>query len=162
VELAFPFIVLALGVIAALGPNVRNLIIVLGVVGWPVYARVIRAQTLSLREREFITAAQVSGMPVRRILFRHLLPNVADSILVLATLQVATFILVEAFLSYLGLGIRPPLPSWGGMLNDGRQVMLTSPWVSTFPGLAIFATTICINLVADAVRDYLDPLLPNE
>lgn len=155
VKMAFPFIILALAVIAALGPSFQNLIIVLAFAGWTTYARVVRAQVMSLREREFITAARVIGAWTPRILFRHLLPNVADSILVLATLQVATFILVESFLSFIGLGIRPPNPSWGVMLNEGREAMLTNPWLATIPGLTIFFATLSVTIVGDGVRDYL-------
>ena len=155
--MAFPTIVLALSVIAAFGPSFRNLIVVLGLAGWPQYARVIRAEVYALRERDFITAARVLGLPTRRVLRKHLLPNVTNSILVLATLQIAIFILVESFLSYLGLGIQPPSPSWGGMLNDGRDVMQSHPWIAAIPGLMILITTLTFNMIGDSVSEYLNP-----
>ena len=155
--LTFPFVLLALAVIAVLGPSYWNLITVLSITGWPVYTRVLRAQTLSLREREFIHAARTIGAGDLRIIFRHLFPNVVNLVVVIASLQVAQMIILESFLSFLGLGVQPPIPSWGSMLGDGRLYMFDKWWMATFPGLAIFVTTLAINLVGDGLRDLLDP-----
>src|SRR6266571_2031223 len=157
VMLTFPFVLLALAVIAVLGPSLVNMVIVLGVADWPLYARVIRVETLALRERDFITAGRALGMSHLRIIFRQLLPNLVSVIVVIATLQVARVIILESFLSFLGLGVQPPTPAWGNMLGDGRVYMLNSWWIATFPGLAIFVTTLAINLMGNALRDWLDP-----
>jgi ABC-type dipeptide/oligopeptide/nickel transport system permease subunit len=157
VMLTFPFVLLALAVIAVLGPSLINMIIVLGVADWPLYARVIRAETLAIREREFVLASRALGMSHLRIMFRQILPNLISVIVVIATLQVARVIILESFLSFLGLGIQPPTPAWGNMLGEGRVYMLNSWWIATFPGLAIFITTLAINLMGNALRDWLDP-----
>lgn len=157
VMLTFPFVLLALAVIAVLGPSLVNMVIVLGVADWPLYARVIRAETMTLRERDFMTAARALGMSHLRIVFRQLLPNLVSVIVVIATLQVARVIILESFLSFLGLGVQPPTPAWGNMLGDGRVYMLNSWWIAAFPGLAIFITTLTINLMGNALRDWLDP-----
>jgi len=159
VVLTFPFILLALAVIAVLGPSLLNMILVLGVAGWPVYARVVRAETMALREREFVVAGRALGMSHVRIVFRQILPNLVSAIVVIATLQVAQVIVAESFLSFLGLGVQPPTPAWGNMLGEGRLYMLNSWWIATFPGLAIFVTTLAINLMGNALRDWLDPHL---
>jgi len=157
VMLTFPFVLLALAVIAVLGPSLVNMIIVLGVAGWPIYARVIRAESMAIREREFVLAGRALGMSHARIVFRQILPNLVSAIVVIATLQVAQVIILESFLSFLGLGIQPPTPAWGNMLGEGRVYMLNSWWIATFPGLAIFLTTLVINLMGNALRDWLDP-----
>ena len=157
VMLTFPFVLLALAVIAVLGPSLVNMVIVLGVADWPLYARVIRAETMTLLERDFMTAARALGMSHLRIIFRQLLPNLVSVIVVIATLQVARVIILESFLSFLGLGVQPPTPAWGNMLGDGRVYMLNSWWIAAFPGLAIFITTLTINLMGNALRDWLDP-----
>jgi ABC-type dipeptide/oligopeptide/nickel transport system permease subunit len=157
VMLTFPFVLLALAVIAVLGPSLQNMIVVLGVAGWPIYCRVVRAETLALREREFVLAGQALGMSHARVVFRQILPNLVSPIVVIATLQVAQVIILESFLSFLGLGIQPPTPAWGNMLGEGRVYMLTSWWIAAFPGLAIFLTTLVINLMGNALRDWLDP-----
>ncbi len=159
VVLTFPFILLALAVIAVLGPSLFNMILVLGVAGWPVYARVVRAETMALREREFVLAGRALGMSHARIVCRQILPNLVSAIVVIATLQVAQVIVAESFLSFLGLGVQPPTPAWGNMLGEGRLYMLNSWWIATFPGLAIFVTTLAINLMGNALRDWLDPHL---
>jgi ABC-type dipeptide/oligopeptide/nickel transport system permease subunit len=159
VMLTFPFVLLALAVIAVLGPSLINMIIVLGVADWPLYARVIRAETLSIREREFVLAGRALGMSHARLVFRQILPNLMSAIVVIATLQVARVIILESFLSFLGLGIQPPTPAWGNMLGEGRVYMLNSWWIAAFPGLAIFVTTLAINLMGNALRDWLDPHL---
>jgi ABC-type dipeptide/oligopeptide/nickel transport system permease subunit len=157
VMLTFPFVLLALAVIAVLGPSLVNMIIVLGVADWPLYARVIRAETLAIREREFVLAGRALGMSHFRIVFGQILPNLVSVIVVIATLQVARVIILESFLSFLGLGVQPPTPAWGNMLGEGRVYMLNSWWIATFPGLAIFITTLAINLMGNALRDWLDP-----
>jgi peptide/nickel transport system permease protein len=157
VMLTFPFVLLALAVIAVLGPSLINMIIVLGVADWPLYARVIRAETLAIREREFVLAGRALGMSHVRIVFGQILPNLVSVIVVIATLQVARVIILESFLSFLGLGVQPPTPAWGNMLGEGRVYMLNSWWIATFPGLAIFVTTLAINLMGNALRDWLDP-----
>ena len=157
VMLTFPFVLLALAVIAVLGTSLANMIIVLGVAGWPIYARVIRAETMAIREREFVLAGRALGMSHARIIFRQILPNLVSAIVVIATLQVAQVIILESFLSFLGLGIQPPTPAWGNMLGEGRVYMLNSWWIATFPGSAIFVTTLVINLMGNALRDWLDP-----
>lgn len=159
VMLTFPFVLLALAVIAVLGPSLVNMIMVLGVADWPLYARVIRAETQAIREREFVTAGRALGMSHARIVFRQILPNLVSAIVVIATLQVARVIILESFLSFLGLGIQPPTPAWGNMLGEGRVYMLNSWWIAAFPGLAIFVTTLAINLMGNALRDWLDPHL---
>lgn len=159
IQLAVPFLVLILAVIAVLGPSLFNLILVLGAAHWVQYARVVRAETLALREREFVQAAQALGARTIRILARHLLPNLTSSIIVISSLMVARMILYEASLSFLGLGVPARIPTWGAMIADGRSYMGTSWWVAAIPGLAIFITVVAINLVGDRLRDLLDPKL---
>jgi len=159
VMLTFPFVLLALAVIAVLGPSLVNMIIVLGIAGWPIYARTVRAETLAIREREFVLAGRALGMSHLRLVFRQIVPNLVSLIVVIGTLQVAQVIVLESFLSFLGLGIQPPTPAWGNMLGEGRVYMLNSWWIATFPGLAIFLTTLTINLMGNALRDWLDPHL---
>jgi peptide/nickel transport system permease protein len=159
VMLTFPFVLLALAVIAVLGPSLLNMIVVLGVADWPLYTRVIRAETLSIRERDFVVAGRALGMSHGRLVFRQILPNLVSAIVVIATLQVARVIILESFLSFLGLGVQPPTPAWGNMLGEGRVYMLNSWWIAAFPGLAIFVTTLSINLMGNALRDWLDPHL---
>jgi len=159
IVLTFPFVLLALAVIAVLGPSLPNMIAVLGVAGWPIYARVIRAETQALREREFVTAGRALGMSHARLIFRQILPNLVSAGVVIATLQVAQVIVLESFLSFLGLGVQPPTPAWGNMLGEGRVYMLNSWWIAAFPGAAIFVTTLVINLLGNALRDWLDPRL---
>jgi ABC-type dipeptide/oligopeptide/nickel transport system permease subunit len=157
VMLTFPFVLLALAVIAVLGPSLTNMILTLGVAGWPIYARVVRAEAMAIGEREFVLAGRALGMSHARIIFRQILPNLVSPIVVIATLQVAQVIILESFLSFLGLGIQPPTPAWGNMLGEGRVYMLNSWWIATFPGSAIFLTTLAINLMGNALRDWLDP-----
>jgi len=134
VMLTFPFVLLALSVIAVLGPSHVNMIIVLGVAGWPIYCRVVRAETLAVRERAFVLAGRALGMSHARIVFRQILPNLVSPIVVIATLQVAQVIILESFLSFLGLGVQPPTPAWGNMLGEGRLYMLNSWWIAASPG----------------------------
>ena len=159
IQLAFPFILLAIAVIGVLGPSLTTIICVIGVSSWVVYARIVRGAALSLREREFVQAAQALGSRDGRILIRHVLPNVFTPWLVVATLDMARVIVIESALSFLGLGVQPPTPTWGGMLADGRVYISTAWWLATFPGLAILVTVLGINLFGDGLRDTLDPRL---
>ncbi|MCL4302284.1 MAG: ABC transporter permease [Anaerolineae bacterium] len=159
ITLAFPFLLLAIAFLAVLGPGLLNVIIVLAVWGWVPYARVVRGQTLALREREFIDAVRAIGAQSPRIIFHHILPNTWAATIVIATLAVANTILAEAALSFLGLGVKPAVPTWGGMLAEGREHITVAWWIVTFPGLAIMLTILCINLFGDWLRDYLDPRL---
>lgn len=156
---SFPSLVLALAIAAALGSGLGNVMIAIGVVFTPVFARLVRGSTLSVREREFVTAARVLGATNARIIGRHVLPNVVAPIVVQGSLMVAEAIIVEASLSFLGLGVQPPAPSWGGMLRDAYQFMQLAPWLSFFPGAAIFLTVLGINLLGDGLRRALDPRL---
>jgi len=157
--MGFPFILLAMSLVAVLGPNLQNIIIALGFTGWPVFTRVTRIETLRLREREFVLAATSLAFSTVRILGRHILPNLMPSILVLGTVEVARAIIQESLLSFLGLGIQPPTPSWGVMLAEGRNYMLLQWWLAAFPGIAIFFSALGINLLGDALRDLVDPHL---
>ena len=157
--MSFPFILLAMSLVAVLGPSLENIIITLGLTSWPVFTRVTRIETLKLREREFILAATSLAFNTRRILVRHILPNLLPSILVLGTVEVARAIILESLLSFLGLGIQPPTPSWGTMLAEGRNYMLMQWWLAAFPGFAIFLSALGINLLGDALRDMTDPHL---
>jgi peptide/nickel transport system permease protein len=159
IQLAVPTMVLALASMAVVGPGLGNLIAVLGVTGWVGYARVVRGEALRTREEEFIMAARAVGAGNGRILLHHLLPNVAASVIVISSLRVAAMILLEASLSFLGLGVQPPTPTWGGMVAEGRGLVYGAWWVSTLPGLAIFFAILGINLLGDWLRDVLDPRL---
>jgi len=159
IQLAFPFILLAIAVIGVLGPSLPVIIVVIGVSSWVVYARVVRSEVLSIREREFVQAAHALGLRDGRILVRHVLPNTLTPWLVVATLDMARVIVIESALSFLGLGVQPPTPTWGGMLADGRVYISTAWWLATFPGLAILVTVLGINLFGDGLRDTLDPRL---
>jgi peptide/nickel transport system permease protein len=155
--LSFPFILTALLVAAVLGAGILNLVLVLAVGTWPTYARIARAEAASVRPREFVTAARAAGLRTAAILRRHLLPNISGSLVVIGSLEVARLLIAESFLSFLGLGIPAPLPSWGGMIADGRNYLLQQPWLTTIPGLAIVVSATAFNLLGDAVRDMLDP-----
>jgi len=159
VQLAFPALVLAIAVLAVVGSGLGNVVLVLGVTGWVTYARIARGETLSLRHREFVEGARALGARDAAILWRHVLPNVLPSITVVATFSVARTIIAEASLSFLGLGIPPPAPSWGAMLDEGRNYLTTGWWLALFPGLAILAVVLGINVVGDWLRDTLDPRL---
>lgn len=159
IQLSLPFILLVIAIIAALGTSLTNTVLTLGVTGWVIFARVVRGEVLSLKERDFIAAARALGSRHWRILVRHLLPNVAGPLIVVSTLQLATMIIVEAALSFLGLsGVPPEVPSWGQMLADGREVLFFGGWwVATFPGVAISLVVLGINLFGDALAEGLDP-----
>ena len=155
--LAFPFILLAMTLVIVLGASMQNIILALGISNWPIFARVARIETRKQRDQEFVVAARAQGLNSYRIIFKHILSNLAGAILVIATVEVARSIIRETFLSFLGLGIQPPTPSWGLMLAEGRAYILTVWWLSTLPGVAIFLSALSINLVGDALRDLLDP-----
>lgn len=156
-QLSFPFILFAIVVIAVLGPGLSRIVLVLAVTQWASYARLVRSETLAVRETDYIQAARAIGLADRRIIWRHVLPNALGSVSVLATLSVANNILLEAALTFLGLGVDPSIPSWGGMLADSRNYIQTAWWDSTFPGLAIMLTVMGFNLVGDWLRDRLTP-----
>lgn len=159
IQLAFPFTLLALAIMAVLGTGVWKTIIVLGVAGWVIYARVIRSEVLALREREFVIASQALGNRDMNTIKRHILPNVTGTLIVLSTLEVPRVIIAESALTFLGLGIQPPTVTWGGMLADARNYITTHWWVATFPGLALQITVLGLNLTGDWLRDTLDPRL---
>jgi len=158
-QLAFPFVLLAIGIIAVLGPSFRNLIIVVGLSGWVTYARVLRAQVRAMRRREFVEAIVGLGGSVSRIVLRHILPNVASTFVVIATLELARVIVLEATLSFLGLGIQPPTPSWGVMVQEGLEYLDSAWWIAIWPGLVLMATSIVVSRTGDWLRDVLDPTL---
>ena len=157
VQLAFPFILLAVTVVAVLGPSVGNLIAVLGIAGWVPYARLARSEVLTLKRREFVEAARALGAGDGRIMARHILPNVLTPVVVVGTFALANTILIESSLSFLGLGVQPPDPTWGGMLSDSREYVTLAWWLWVFPGGAILATVLATNFVGDWLRDALDP-----
>ena len=161
-QLAFPFILLAIGIIAVLGPSFRTLIIVVGLSGWVSYARILRSQVLVLRSREFVDAILALGGSTPRIVLKHVLPNVLSTLVVIATLELARAIVLEATLSFLGLGIQPPTPSWGGMIHEGREYLDSAWWISTFPGLVLMLTSLVVSRTGDWLRDVLDPTLRGE
>jgi len=159
IQLAIPFILLALAVMAVLGPSLPNLIIVLTVTTWVHYAKLVRGEVLSVRERDFVTAAFALGATHSRIILRHILPNILSTVIVLTTLNLPRMIIAEAGVSFLGLGIQPPTPSWGGMLSEGQEYVWTAWWLSTLAGLTISLTVLGANLLGDWLRDALDPRL---
>lgn len=157
VLLAFPYILLALIVVAILGPGLVNTMFAISIAGIPYYVRIARGSALSLRESEFVTAAQAAGAPTWRILVRHVLSNSLSPIVVAATLDVGFMIMAAAGMSFLGLGAQPPTSEWGVMLSDGRQYLRVAPWVSLLPGIMIFLVVLTLNLLGDRLRDMLDP-----
>jgi len=159
IMLCFPTFFLILAVIAFIGPSIWNIMIIIGVTGWMGVARLVRAEALSLKERDFVAAARAQGAGTGRILFRHVLPNALAPILVAATLGVAGAILVESSLSFLGIGVQPPTPSWGNILTAGKDNIEFAWWLSLFPGLAIFLTVLSYNLLGEGIRDAVDPRL---
>lgn len=159
VFLAFPLILMALALAAILGPSLRNLVIVMALTGWMSYARVVRSAVLSLKNTEFVTAAIVIGAHDFRVILRHIFPNVIGQTLVLFAYGFSQFIILESALSFLGLGIPPPTPTWGRMLYEGRDYLTLAPWTITFPGLAIMLTVLSNNFIGDGLRDALDPSL---
>ena len=157
IQLAMPFMLMALTFIAIVGPGLTILILLMIIAQWVQYARLVRGLVLSLRDREFIQSARAIGVGKSRIIFRHVLPNVIGPVIVLMTLNVANNILLESSLTFVGLGVDPTIPSWGGMLADGRTYVQSAWWVSVFPGFAIMFTVLGLNLLGDWLRDYLDP-----
>src|ERR1044071_1615669 len=154
--MAFPGILLAIAFTAVLGPGLHHVVLALGLIGWTGYARLVRGEILSLREKEFVHAAAALGGSPLRVVLRHLLPNVLPALLVQATFGVAAAIIAEGSLSFLGLGAEPPTPSWGAMLNEGRQFILVAPHLTAYPGLAITVTVLALNLAGDGLRDRLE------
>jgi peptide/nickel transport system permease protein len=159
ISLSLPTILLALVLVAAVGPSFGTVITVLVVLLWARYARLVRGETLAIKERDFIARARVAGASHTRIMFRYIFPNVVNSLIVLATLQVGYVILLESALSFLGAGLPRPTPAWGLMIADGRELIVTAWWVSMFPGLAIMLTVLALNLLGDWLRDHFDPKL---
>jgi peptide/nickel transport system permease protein len=159
VQLSFPFILLALTINAIVGLGLRNIILSLSAAGWVVYARVVRGEVLSVKQREFVQAAAALGVGRGRLLFRHVLPNVAPSIVIVASLQFSQFIVAEAAISFLGFGVQPPTPAWGSMLSESRDFLYVAWWLAAFPGAALAVTALGINLLGDWLRDLLDPKL---
>jgi peptide/nickel transport system permease protein len=157
--LAFPFILIAMMLAVALGPSMQNVIFAISIALWGRYARVVRGEVLSLKEREFVALARVAGCSNSRIMFRHIFPNVLNTVVVMITYQVGWVIGVEASLSFLGAGIPPPTPSWGSMIAKGREFIVTAWWLCGFPGMAIVVVVLAFNLVGDWLREALDPKL---
>ena len=155
--MAFPYILLAIAIVAGLGPGLRNAMIAITIVGFPIYTRLVRSIVLSVREREFVEAARALGSSDRLILVRHIVPQLLSPVIVAFSLDVGAKILATAGLSFLGLGTQPPTADWGSMLATGRQFVILSPHVVLLPGLAIFVIVLALNLVGDALRDFLDP-----
>jgi peptide/nickel transport system permease protein len=159
VLLAFPGILLAIALVAVLGPSLTNVVLALVVIGWVGYARLVRGLVLKVRELEYVQAARALGAPTYRVLFRHVIPATLSAVTVQATLGMAGAIIAEASLSFLGLGVQPPMPSWGTMLDAGRSHLFDAPHLTIFPGVAIMLLVVAFNLVGDALRDRLDPRL---
>ncbi len=157
IQLSFPFILFAIFVVGVMGPNLMNVILICGITRWVMFARVVRGEVLSVREKEFIEAARGVGCSTARILLRHIFPNIVSSVLVLATLNVGTIIVLESTLSFLGLGVQPPTPSWGNMLNDGKSYMVQAWWITALPGAAIMGVVLSANLIGDYLSDVVNP-----
>jgi len=154
---AFPTVLMALFLVSVLGPSLINVMLAVGLVNWAAYTRVVRSQVLALKEADFVLAARLSGVQTWRLVFRHLVPNALSPVIVMASLGMANAILTEAALSFLGLGIQPPTPSWGSILADARSFLTMAPWLSIFPGVAIMLTVLGFNLLGDGLRDVMDP-----
>lgn len=160
-SLTLPGILIALAVAATVGPSLINVILIIGLLYWAQFARMVRGEALSIRERDYVQAAYSIGCSPARILFLHILPNLANTIIVLATLEVAAAILLESTLSFLGVGVPPPTPTWGSMISEGRPYVEMGWWAVTFPGLALMLTVLAVNLLGDQLRDLLDPKFSN-
>lgn len=156
-QLAFPFIVLAIAVVAVTGPSLINLYLLLSVFGWAPFARLVRGDALAVKQREFVTAARAIGANEWRIAVRHILPNVISPIIVVATFTVAEIVIVESSLSFLGVGVQPPTPYWGGMLSSGQNYLDSAWWLATFSGFAIMATVLAFNILGNFLRQFIDP-----
>jgi peptide/nickel transport system permease protein len=161
IQLAIPTILLAMALVTVLGPGVPNLVITLSVTGWTIYARLVRGETLVVRGREFVEATRAAGAGQARIMFRHVLPNVVSPVIVVATFAVGSMVVLEATLSFLGIGVPLRVVTWGSMLNGGRTYLKSAWWITAFPGLAIFLTVLAVNALGDFMRDALDPHLRN-
>jgi len=159
VKLSFPFVLLVLVINAVMGAGLQNIIISLVFAGWIIYARVVRSEVLALREKEFILSCIATGVPRWEIIVRHIVPNLFTPIIVLSSLQIATYIIAEASISFLGFGVQPPQPAWGNMLSEGKDYIFSAWWLITFPGIAIVITALGVNLFGDWLRDVLDPEL---
>ena len=159
---AFPFLILVIGVMAVLGPSIYNVMIVLGVVSWPLYARLVRAQVMALKSEDFVKAATAMGLSDARIMFRHILPNVLTPVIVSATLGIPGAILSSAALGFLGFGVQPPWPEWGAMVSEAKDFMLIDSNMIIWPGMCVFLVVLSFNFVGDAVRDALDPRLAKQ
>lgn len=155
--LAFPSLVFALAVAGVLGGGIHNAIIALAVIGWPKFARLARGLTMAQKEETYLMAARLSGSSTPKLLIKHILPNIAGPILVTAVLDIGTMMMELAGLSFLGLGVKPPMAEWGSMINEGRNLLQVSPWMALAPGMAIFVTVMVFNLLGDTLRDYMDP-----
>ncbi len=153
--LAFPALILALAITAVLGPNLRNAMIAISVSWWPWYARLVRGLTISVKENEYVLAAHALGAPIRRILFRHILPNLIAPVIVQATLDLGSALVTASSLSFIGMGVQPPAPEWGAMINEGRQYVFEAWWLGVFPGLAIVATVYLFNALGEAINETL-------
>ncbi len=162
IVMAFPFIVLAIVLAWVIGPGINNLILVIGILRTPQFARLTRGSVLAIKQKDYVEAARSIGVRNSAILWRHILPNCISTILIYASLSIATAISTEAALSFLGLGIQPPRPSWGIMLAEGQRFMFDAPWIATFPGIAISLTILGYNLLGDGLRDALDPRLRSQ
>ncbi len=160
-QLSIPSLVIVISAVAAFGPSIPLLIILAGFSGWMGFARTVRANVLALRGRDFVVSSQALGAGNVRILYRHILPNIASTVIVLITIQFRSLILFEAALSFLGLGVPPPQPSWGSMISGGRDYLLSAWWISVLPGLALMLTVLSVSLIGDWLRDELDPTLRN-
>jgi len=159
ISLSFPAILVAMLLAVSMGPSFTTVVLAVSILGWAPYARLIRGETLKLREADFVAQARVIGSSSIRIMLRHIFPNIVNSLIIIMTLQVGLLIIVEASLSFLGVGIPPPAPSWGNMVNDGRNLIDTAWWISTFPGIAIALVVLSGNFLGDWLRDKLDPKL---
>jgi peptide/nickel transport system permease protein len=159
VQLSIPTLLLAITVVTALGPSVTNLILVLAVTRWVEWARVVRATVLQIKENEYVEAARAVGMPHYAIIIRHILPNSLTPVIIISSQMIGFFILMEAALSFLGLGVQPPDPSWGAMIANGRNYILVAPWIAIIPGIALMITVLAVNIMGDGLRDVLDPRL---
>ena len=159
IQIGFPFLLMAITLAAIFGTGLKTAVLALVLTGWVPYARLTRAELLSLREQPFVQAGQAIGASPWRVMLRHILPNVAPTLIVVATFSFAQMIIMESALSFLGLGIQPPQPSWGSMLSDARSYLVTAWWVGVFPGLAIVATVLSVNVIGERLRDVLDPRL---
>lgn len=161
-QLAFPVVLLVISLVAVVGPSLTNLVVLMGLSAWPRFARIVRGSVLSVRGLEYVEAARAIGASRLRMMMRHILPNVLSAIIVYASFELARMILLEATLSFLGLGVQPPDPTWGGMINSGKEYLSLSPAVSLFPGMAIGAIILAFNLLGDELRDALDPQLSHD